>query len=345
MISKEQITNLTGNQTHPITKALEYWTETSERFNAFIDRYQYKIRKKCTSANSFEDLEDIKFELEIPYLFLLDQRFEVEYEKRFLNMRRSPDFSVTFERHIVFNVEVKRIRQADLGQRFDKWMEEVVNRIGKVPSNLGFSLDMANIDGTADFLEQLESKKEVIINYIEHTILNEEKIQQSGDYSEHLIPGIDGEFILHLNRLKNIRTGFTVYLTGLEPIFYNQKESYKFSNTIFEKLTQMVPGMINIIICSTASTTHEREDLPRAITSINSLIKNKDNDFFIRNGFESISDFLNHTKNISAILFKGIWYNASHPPNLLWCNSHAEHIIPEILKDFLRMLGCNNQVA
>ncbi len=101
--------------------------------------------------------------MEIPYLFLLDQRFEVEYEKRFPDMRRSPDFSVTFDRHIVFNVEVKRIRQADLGQRFDKWTEEVVNRIGKIPSNLGFSLDMANIDETADFLEQLESKKEVII--------------------------------------------------------------------------------------------------------------------------------------------------------------------------------------
>jgi len=343
MIIKEQIKNLTGNRHHPITKAVQEWTENSTRFNAFIDRYQDKIRKKCVSANSFEDLEDMRFELEIPYLFLLDQRFEVEYEKRFPNMRRLPDFSVTFETHIVFNVEVKRIRQADLGQRFDKWMKEVVNRVSKVPSNLGFSLDMTKIDGTSRFLEQIESKKEAIINFIEDTILNEEEIQQSGDYSEHLIPGIDGEFVLNLTRLKNIKTSFSVYLTGVEPIFYSGKESYKFSNTFFEKLTQMVPGMINVIICSTANSTHEREDLPRAITSINDLIKNKDNDFFIRNGFKGISDFLDHTKHLSAILFKGIWFNTSHPPNLLWCNSHAEHEVPEILQEYLSTMGCSKQ--
>jgi len=283
----------------------------------------------------------MRFELEIPYLFLLDQRFEVEYEKRLASMRRSPDFTVTFETDIVFNVEVKRIRQADLGQRFDKWMEEVVNRVSEVPSNLGFSLDMTKIDGTSSFLEQIESKKEAIIHFIENTILNEDKIQQGGSYSEHLIPGIDGEFVLHLTKLKKIKTGLATYLTGVEPLFYSQKEPYKFSNTIFEKLTQMVPGMINVIICSTTSSTHEREDLPYAIKSINDLIKKKDNDFFLRNNFEGISDFLDHTKHLSAILFKSIWFNASHPPNSLWCNSHAEHKVPAILQEYLRTMGCS----
>jgi hypothetical protein len=146
MRSKEQIIQLTGNRNHPIAKALECWIENSERFAVFIDCYQDKIRKKCVNAKSIEDLEDIRFELEIPYLFLLDQRFEVEYEKRLTSIRRSPDFTVTFESHIVFNVEVKRIRQANLGQRFNKWMEEVVNRVSEIPSNLGFSLDMTKID-------------------------------------------------------------------------------------------------------------------------------------------------------------------------------------------------------
>ena len=73
----------------------------------------------------------------------------------------------------------------------------------------------------------------------------------------------------------------------------------------------------------------------------NDLIKKKDNDFFIRNGFEGILDFLDHTKHLSAILFKGIWFNASQPPNLLWCNSHAEHKVPAILQEYLSTMGCS----
>ena len=132
----------------------------------------------------------------------------------------------------------------------------------------------------------------------------------------------------------------TAYLTGVEPLFYSQKEPYKFSNTIFEKLSQMVPGMINVIICSTASSTHEREDLLDAIRSINSLIKKMDDDFFVRNGFKAVSDFLDHTKHLTAILFKGIWFNASQPPNLLWCNSKAECQIPNDLQEYLSTMSC-----
>jgi hypothetical protein len=350
MRSREQATHLTGDRNHPIAKALEYWIENSERFAAFVNRYGGKIRKRCVNAKSFEDLEDMRFELEIPYLFLLDQRFEVEYEKYSKRMRRSPDFTVTFETHIAFNVEVKRIRQAALGQRFDKWMEEVVNRICEVPSNLGFSLDMTKIDGTSRFLEQIESKKETIIHFVRSTILNEDKILQGSPYShsEHLIPGIDGEFILDLTKLKyENKTGLTAYLIGVEPLFYNQKEPYKFSDTIFEKLAQMVPGMINIIVCSTASNTHEREDLLDAIRSINSLIKKKDDDFFIRKGFKGISDFLDHTKRLTAILFKGIWFNlnASQPPNLLWCNSKAECQIPNALQEYLSTMSYRSKAG
>jgi hypothetical protein len=345
MKSDEQAKYLTGNRDHPYTKALEYWIDNSDRFGVFIDRYRNKIRKKCASAKSFEDLEDLRFELEIPYLFLLDHRFEVEYEKCFTGIRRTPDFTVTFENNITFNIEVKRIREAALGHRFNTWMEEVVNRIKEVPSNLGFGIDMTQIDGTSEFLEQIETQKEAIIKFIEKTIRNEDKILKESCDSEHVIPGIDEEFILHLTKLKHKNEACsTAYLIGVEPIFYNQKEPYKFSDIIFEKLTQMVPGMINVIICTSFSSTHEREDLPYAIKLINSLIKKKDNDFFLRKGFKGISDFLDHTKHLSAILFKGIWFNASQPPNWLWCNSHAEHQVPAILREYLTTMGCSKHV-
>ncbi len=343
--NQEQITYLTGGRDHPIAKALEFWINSSKRFAEFVRRHRDKIRKKCINTKSFEDLEDMRFEMEIPYLLLLDQRFEVEYEKRASTIRRLPDFTVIFKNHIEFNIEVKRIRQANLSKRFDEWMDEVVKRISRVQSNLGFTLDMTHIDGTFDFLEQIEDSKDEIVSFIENTIRKEDTILQPGFSSEHLLPEIDGKFILHLTKLKYRRTaGTTSYQMAVEPLFYTQKEPYKFADSIFEKLTQMVPGMLNVLVCSSASSTHEREDLAYAIKSINSMIKKKDNNFFIQKGFNGIHDFLDHTKNLSGILFKGIWFNTSQPPNLLWCNSKAEHQLPYDLQECLSTMGCTGKI-
>lgn len=126
MNSREQIIYLMECRDHPIAQAFEYWIDSSERFAGFVRRYRDKIRKKCITAKTFEDLEDIRVELEIPYLLLLDQRFEVEYEKFIHKEIRSPDFTVIFENCIEFNIEVKRIREPDLGHRFNRWKKEVV---------------------------------------------------------------------------------------------------------------------------------------------------------------------------------------------------------------------------
>jgi len=345
MQSEEQIEYLTKGRNHPIATALKYWLNSSERFAEFVWRYRDKIRKKCTNAKSFEDLEDVRFELEIPYLLLMDQRFEVEYEKQSNTIHRMPDFAVNFKNQIEFNIEVKRIRQADLSQRFDEWMEDVVTTISMVPSNLGFSLDMTHIDGTLNFLTQIETKKKEILRFIENTIRKEDTILRSGSSSEHLIPGLDEKVILHLTKLKYRKeAGLTSYHMTVEPLFYTQKEPYKFADAIFEKITQMVPGMMNVLVCSTTSSTHEREDLMYAIRSINSLMKKKDDDFFARKGFNGISGFLDPTKYLSGVLFKGIWFNASQPPNLLWCNSKAEHQIPDDLQVYLSSMGYGKRI-
>lgn len=335
-----QIAYLTNGRDHPIAAALKYWINNSEKFAEFIYRNRAKIRKKCTTAKSFEDLEDIRFELEIPYLLLIDQRFEVEYEKQSKAIRRVPDFTVTFEDRIEFNIEVKRIRQPDLGRRFDEWMEDVVTTISMVPSDLGFSLDMTHVYGTPNFLTQIETKKEEIVRFIENTIRKQDVILRSGSSSEHLIPGLDEKCFLYLTKLKTRKeASLTSYHMSVEPLFYTQREPYKLADAIFEKLTQMVPGMMNLLVCSTTSTTHEREDLTDGIRSINSLMKKKDDGFFARKGFNGITDFLDHARYLSGVLFKGIWFNASHPPNLLWCNSKAECQIPEDLRAYLSTMS------
>ena len=52
--------------------------DACERFKEFIYRYKDKVRAKARGAVTRDDLEDIIHELEIPYLLLLDNRFEVD---------------------------------------------------------------------------------------------------------------------------------------------------------------------------------------------------------------------------------------------------------------------------
>jgi hypothetical protein len=88
------------------------WMAESARFRAFAETYRDKIRKKARGLRDQEGCGDLLFELAIAYRMLHERRFTIEYEKYGVGKRRGPDFTLTFKTHMVFNVEVKRLRAA-----------------------------------------------------------------------------------------------------------------------------------------------------------------------------------------------------------------------------------------
>ena len=107
----DQILNhILADPSHLLRQRIETWIRASSRFRAFTETYHGKIRKKLRDAGDSEAIEDIAFELQTAYLLLHERRFELEYEPRFVNRTRSPDFTVTFKTHVRLNVEVKRSR-------------------------------------------------------------------------------------------------------------------------------------------------------------------------------------------------------------------------------------------
>lgn len=133
----------------------------------------------------------------------------------------------------------------------------------------------------------------------------------------------------------------TSYYGGFCPIFFTNKECLKFGDTIFEKLGQCIEGMINILAITTNSSTHEPEDVLESIASINSLIRENNDDFFKKKGFEGTDDFLRVSKNLSAIVFKTTWVNREKNYNLVWCNANAESQVPDDLKEYSKHMGRN----
>ena len=133
MNDKQLIDDILGVKQHHISNYLIDWLSTCPKFRTFLNTYRHKIRSKIKHASTVEDLEDIRFELEVAYLFLLNNDIELEYEKYSACNSRSPDFSIVFKQTLNFNVEVKRIRETSAGMRLKKILQVIEDRTREIP--------------------------------------------------------------------------------------------------------------------------------------------------------------------------------------------------------------------
>jgi hypothetical protein len=320
---------------------LTAWFATSERFEAFADLYKEKIRKKARTAKTDDDLEDLQFELQGPYLLLLDSRFTVEYEK----YGAGPDFTATFEGRLNFNVEVKRIRESKDGALFDECMDDITRRIEAIPSKLAFWLDAPELESNLDLSGRLQRSKKEIVSFIADRIHSEEEKITPDSPREYPIPGFEGELVLELTKPVNKRDPGTSYHGGTRPIFYTQNEHRKFGDVILESLRQLMLGMINVLFIGSNSSTHEGGDILEATGSISRLLRENHEEFFSKKGFADKQDFVRCSRRLSGIMFRSIWI----PPvsgidrNFLWVNPGAEHPIPKEICEYLRRMTCPNR--
>jgi hypothetical protein len=94
---------------HPLIPRFTHWVTSSTKFWIFVDqdRNRNKVRRKITRVSGdWEILEDVQSELEIAYLLLQQGCWaELEYEKYEAGGERNPDFTVTHELGVTFNIE------------------------------------------------------------------------------------------------------------------------------------------------------------------------------------------------------------------------------------------------
>ena len=104
-----------GNTRLPFAVQFARWIEESPRFRLFALTNRDKIRKKVRGVPDAEGYRDLQAELATAYFLLLERRFTVEYEKYGVGKQRGPDFTVAYKTHLLFNVEVARLRGAPAG--------------------------------------------------------------------------------------------------------------------------------------------------------------------------------------------------------------------------------------
>jgi hypothetical protein len=317
--------------------ALNHWVAISERYFEFVDLHRDKIRNKVRNAITDDDLDDIRFELHLPYLFLINDKFAVEYEKYGSGKMRSPDFTIQYDQNTEFNVEVKRIREGNFGVRYENVINKIIDPVRRTPSSLGFSINVLHFNLNDEFIKKLEASAEKISCQIQDLIQKEESRMFYDSSMDYPLPGFEHQIEITLSRpsgKKNLSR--TSYYGGLDPIIFTNKEHLKFGDTIFDKLGQCIPGMINILFVSSNSSTHEPEGLLESIASINNLIRIKNDDFFKSKGFDGISGFVNSSKKLSGIVFKTTWESLERHSNLVWCNRNADNQIPHEVKEYMK---------
>lgn len=335
------INYIVEGRTHLGISAFESWIDSSDRYSNFIQSNMDKVRGKFRGAKLDEDLIDVIFELEVAYNIISHEGYEVEYEKYGCTQNvRAPDLTVMSKNGLEFNIEVKRIREGALGIKYQAITDEIVNLIRPIPSMLAFSFVIDDLDLSEAFLKRFEAAKTTIVDFIKDKILLENQRLPFDETVDYELPGFINEVSIILSKPKGkLDHNKTSYHGGLFPIFYTQKEPNKFGDAIFEKVGQMIPGAINILVIASDSSTHEKEDLQDAIISINELIRDKEEDFFVKKGFSGINDFISQVVNLSGVLFKSTWSNLSSPANYLWCNKDASLKIPDEIHPFLTGLG------
>lgn len=126
---------------HTLYPEFEGWVRGSRRFRAFALSYRTKIRSKLKNVRDESGMKDLRAELETAELLLREERFTLEYERYAASKHRGPDFTVTFKTHTPFNVEVRRIRGAELDDgdadaRTGKLMAVLCDKVGQMPPSI-----------------------------------------------------------------------------------------------------------------------------------------------------------------------------------------------------------------
>lgn len=332
---KDLIESIFRDKEHYASHRLLSWAERCDRFRDFFILYQNKISKKVRKAKTNEDLGDVIAELFVAYLFLQDQRIMVEYEKFGLESR-GPDLSAFFEQAISFNVEVARIRNAELEMRFNNVIKQINRRVCAGPSYLEFEIRLEMPTVSQSLIQHLEQATDEIVWCIERTI--EREFGTLAYKKEHRYPisGFEGILTLILYKHSFDPEFDGTAFSRFSPVAYTQREHHKFGDIIVNKLKQLPLDNINVIFIISDSNAHEPEDLKKGITSLFQAL-NQGNQGILKKvveEFGSIENFKTQMQKLGGVIFRSKW-REHNEPNVLWCNPQASEPLPEAIKQFL----------
>ena len=112
------------------------------------------------------------------------------------------------------------------------------------------------------------------------------------------------------------------------PIFYTQRESWRYTEIILRSLLQLREESRNVLIIVTHSDALTPEQLEVAVEWICKREREDDEAFFKGKGFEGIDDFRRRFSVLSAVVVMG----CGMTDNLVWPNANGPRLDAELLR-------------
>ena len=110
----------------------------------------------------------------------------------------------------------------------------------------------------------------------------------------------------------------------------------RLADTVCDKLGQMLPGMINLLVVGVADIVVPQLDAAGAMARLKQRVENKDAAVLGRYGFGGPADFFKDYLRLSGILVKGAEGGGTAGAGVLWLNNQAKHQIPTNLRTILQ---------
>ena len=124
--------------------------------------------------------------------------------------------------------------------------------------------------------------------------------------------------------------------TAATPWLDPQQVTGRLIDTVCDKLGQMRPGMINILVIVTGSDFIRLLDLNQAMAQLKERAEHKEAGLFARYRFANTADFFKYYLRLSGVLVRPAADQAEPPPAILWPNNQTKHPLPGSLRTILQ---------
>ncbi|MFN8492366.1 MAG: hypothetical protein U0350_32495 [Caldilineaceae bacterium] len=131
---------------------------------------------------------------------------------------------------------------------------------------------------------------------------------------------------------------FSVEVTRMRstPSEESERDSNKLHYVVANKLAQMLPGMINLLVVGAADEFVCNIEIDTVMAQMKKRVEAKDAQLFSRGGFSDASEFFRHYHRLSGIWLCSTPAQANTRQTRLWVNKEAKHPLlpplPTILK-------------
>ena len=115
-----------------------------------------------------------------------------------------------------------------------------------------------------------------------------------------------------------------------------QQVGGRLMDTVYDKLGQMRPGMINVLIVVTDGDIARVLDINQAMARLKERAERKEASLFGRYGFVNTAGFFKYYLRLSGVLVRTAAKQDRTAHSILWANNQAKHSIPGPIRTILQ---------